>query len=122
MGRRAKNKQGDPAAFSEPKERASRPSTKKLGKRKAESEVDHDADGKGAGRPAKKAKDNSANSTGSAKPRKRVDSKPSKSKGTSAKAPAPSEGESEGWEDVEDPMDLSGQAEYVLISPPTAHN
>ena len=51
MGRRAKNKQGDPAAFVEAQENTGRPSQKKLGKRKAD---DVDSNSK---RPAKKVKE-----------------------------------------------------------------
>lgn len=47
MGRRAKNKQGDPESFREPKDHIS---PKKLGKRKANPGSEHK-------RPAKKAKD-----------------------------------------------------------------
>ena len=51
MGRRAKNKQGDPAAFVEAQENTGRSSQKKLGKRKAD---DVDSNSK---RPTKKVKE-----------------------------------------------------------------
>ena len=54
MGRRAKNKQGDPSPLIEVQESAGRPSQKKLGKRKAD-EVET-----GSKRPAKKAKETEA--------------------------------------------------------------
>ncbi|KAI1794497.1 NOL1/NOP2/sun family RNA met [Ganoderma leucocontextum] len=54
MGRRSKNKQGDPAPFAEVQENAGRPSQKKLGKRKAD-DVDSTTR-----RPAKKVKESDA--------------------------------------------------------------
>ena len=125
MGRRAKNKQGDPQPFAQVQENAERPSQKKLGKRKAE-EVDAPTK-----RPAKKAKD------AEGRPAKPI--KPAASKGKDkiavkgdAKAKASAAqgkkkrvefddedegaGSSEGWEDVEDDGDLKAHAKYVTYS------
>lgn len=125
MGRRAKNKQGDPAAFAEVQENAGRPSQKKLGKRKAD---DVDSSSK---RPAKKVKESDA------RPRKPPKSTTAKSREKSvvkgevkAKSDKPKSqkkqarfededegaGSSEGWEDVEDDDDLQTQAKYVCMA------
>ncbi|KAI0748264.1 NOL1/NOP2/sun family RNA met [Daedaleopsis nitida] len=120
MGRRAKNKQGDPAPLAQVQDNAGRPSQKKLGKRKAD-EVDS-----GSKRPAKKVKE------GDARPTKPVKAPVAKGKsalksGTKSNKPAPKkqkqarfddededEGNSEGWEDVEDEDDLQAQAKSLF--------
>ncbi|KAI0362260.1 NOL1/NOP2/sun family RNA met [Trametes cingulata] len=123
MGRRAKNKQGDPAPLLDLQENAGRPSQKKLGKRKAD-EVEAPSK-----RPAKKARES--------------DGKPAKPSALKAKAKAPAKGDakaksekvkpkkqkqarfedeeedegagsSEGWEDVGDDEDLQKQAKSLF--------
>lgn len=118
MGRRAKNKQGDPKPLASDE----RPASQKLGKRKAAPE----AEGNASKRPAKKARDSE-----SVKPAKKVkilepkESKVKTKKATSQKpekrklsvqedfAVADSE-ESEGWEDVEDEDELRAQAKSLF--------
>ncbi|KAJ3476497.1 hypothetical protein NLI96_g11117 [Meripilus lineatus] len=105
MGRRAKNKQSDPAPFAEVQSNAApRPSAKKLGKRKAE--VEDDAVTK---RPSKKVKETQNKQTSSKVKGKEASKsgKLSKSKEKSNKPIIEDEGgSSEGWEDVDDDMDL----------------
>lgn len=117
MGRRAKNKQGDPEPISQ--DRSARPSGKRLGKRKAEADVDA-KDGPSK-RPAKKAREHEEKSsrkeqnggkTGSiAKEIKKAASKPK----VKRKAQEESEGESssEGWEGVRDD-DIKAPVKYVV--------
>jgi 25S rRNA (cytosine2870-C5)-methyltransferase len=118
MGRRAKNKQGDPAPLRDPTEE--RPSSKKLGKRKAAPEPDNSAK-----RPAKKAREAKSvtleKSANEAKVPKSTSAKASKGakleKAVKKKAPVKEDieleedgGSSEGWEDVDDGADLKAQA------------
>ena len=91
MGRRAKNKQSDPELL-EPKVF---PTSKKLGKRKADSDhVDH---GKGNSRPTKKMKELNG---------KQKQKSPSKGKKKTVEVLSDEDEELEGWEDVEDGVDL----------------
>ncbi|TFK83477.1 NOL1/NOP2/sun family putative RNA met [Polyporus arcularius HHB13444] len=120
MGRRAKNKQGDPRPIDQAYDK---PSQKKLGKRKAD-EVDS-----GAKRPAKKVKENAVKPSKApvavngktksalkvAKPR--VDQpKPKKQKQARFEDEDEDEGagSSEGWEDVDDDGDLKAQAKSLF--------
>ena len=121
MGRRAKNKQGDPEPFAEVQE--NRPSQKKLGKRKAD-EVDAPAK-----RPAKKARDidgrpsKSVKTVASKGKEKGVPKDTAKAKPAKAQAQKKQQvqfededegaGSSEGWEDVEDNEDIKVQAKCV---------
>ncbi|KAF8797936.1 NOL1/NOP2/sun family putative RNA met [Phlegmacium glaucopus] len=93
MGRRAKNKQSAPEAL-EPKVF---PTSKKLGKRKADSDnVDH---GKGNSRPTKKIKELDG---------KEKQKSPSKGKKKTVEIIISDEDDDlEGWEDVEDGVDLT---------------
>ncbi|KAM5533269.1 hypothetical protein V8D89_013046 [Ganoderma adspersum] len=123
MGRRAKNKQGDPAAFAEVQENAGRPSQKKLGKRKAD---DVDSSSK---RPTKKVKESDARpgkppTSTTAKSKEKivvkgeVKAKADKPKSKKKQARFEDEGEgagsSEGWEDVEDNDNLQTQAKSLF--------
>lgn len=96
MGRRAKNKQSAP----EPLEKSA---PKKLGKRKAEADVD---DSKSSQRPKKKIKDINDKS------KEKTISKKSKSSNKD-KSNVESDDGSEGWEDVEDDADLKVHAKLV---------
>ena len=129
MGRRAKNKQGDPEPFADANGAAARPSAKKLGKRKAERE---DAVSK---RPVKKMKEEVQSKEGMEKKgstKKEVQMQKSK---TAARVKAPpkkrkqeeSEDEEEdddleegassaGWEDVEDEYDVQAEAKCAQSS------
>ncbi|KAG0705915.1 NOL1/NOP2/sun family RNA met [Suillus ampliporus] len=106
-GRRAKYKQGPPAPLPNPDE--ARPSTKKLGKRKAN--VDHEPEPSTNSRPTKKAKGD-ALSKPPARDKQAKDSqknvkaisKPTPAKGKSK--PLSEEGESDGWEDASDLEDV----------------
>lgn len=121
MGRRAKNKQGDPAPLVPVQENAGRPSQKKLGKRKAD---DVDSSSK---RPAKKAKEDaraakpatSPTTKGKEKsgPKSAVIAKAAKTKPKHARFEHEDEeaGSDEGWEDVHDDDDLQAQAKYVCF-------
>lgn len=120
MGRRAKNKQGDPAPIGD---RENRPSQKKLGKRKAD---DVEAPSK---RPAKKAKEDEGKplktslakrkSKGDLKGEPKTKSEKPKAK-TQKRAHFEDEddgaGSSEGWEDVDSDGDLKAHAKYVELS------
>ena len=86
MGRRARNKQPPPEPF-EPKVLTS----KKLGKRKAGSDKDNS-------RPSKKIKE----LDGKAKQKS-----PSKGKKKAVEFPSDEDDDMEGWEDVEDTVDLT---------------
>jgi 25S rRNA (cytosine2870-C5)-methyltransferase len=108
MGRRAKNKQGDPVPIRDAKENAGRLSPKKLGKRKAE-----DVDSKDSSRPVKKAKGKAELRT---KGKLNIPGKGVKVGHKSKVKPAvlgDAGTDSEGWEDVEDGVDLKSQAMYV---------
>lgn len=121
MGRRAKNKQGDPAPFSEVQENAGRPSQKKLDKRKAD-EVDSSSK-----RPTKKAKEIDIRPGKSARsPAPKGKEKNAVKGEAKAKAGEPKKqqarfeedegaGGSEVWEDVEDDGDLQTQAQCVRL-------
>ncbi|KAA1474912.1 NOL1/NOP2/sun family putative RNA met [Dentipellis sp. KUC8613] len=104
MGRRAKNKQGDPTPI-ESRE-TTKPSQKKLGKRKAEPEADESK------RPAKKVKEvvgdvkKSKNSVGGKKAAKKS-SKADLKKATSWDE-EDADGSGDGWEDVADDAELLG--------------
>lgn len=116
MGRRAKNKQAAPIPLHEPRD--NQPSPKKLGKRKADLEAEDDAP---ASRPAKKAKETAPKTK--AQPSSNLKKKsagkpkaaPTAKKDASGKilakaAPASDEeGGSDGWEDVEDEVDMKAQ-------------
>ncbi|KAI0082735.1 NOL1/NOP2/sun family putative RNA met [Panus rudis PR-1116 ss-1] len=120
MGRRAKNKQGDPTPIDEPSANG-RQSAKKLGKRKAEVE-----DESSSRRPVKKAREGDKSKGKSVKPalvggkgatkKSKVDAK---SNGSKAKRKpvendeVVDEGSSEGWEDVEDD-DLKAQSKSLF--------
>ncbi|KAI0636833.1 NOL1/NOP2/sun family-domain-containing protein [Trametes polyzona] len=124
MGRRAKNKQGDPTPLHEVRENAGKPSQKKLGKRKAE-EVEAPSK-----RPAKKARESEGKPPKSApskgKPKaalkdsakaKAGKPKPKQQKQTRFEDEDEDEGagsSSEGWEDVEDDGDLQTQARSLF--------
>lgn len=128
MGRRAKNKQGDPEPIVDANGAGARPSAKKLGKRKAE--VEGDATSK---RPAKKLKEEVRPKKGAAdKKGMTAKEQKKKTKGPvlSQKAPQKkrkdeseeseeddedAEGASSaGWEDVED--DVKAEARCVPYS------
>lgn len=102
MGRRAKNKQSAP----EPLEPKVWPTPKKLGKRKA----DVDTDDKPSARPLKKIKE--ANGKGVLKQTASQKDKEKKSKQVIV---GEDEDSADGWEDVEDEVDLKAQAKCVCI-------
>jgi ribosomal RNA methyltransferase Nop2 len=105
-GRRTKYKQGPPAPLHNPDE--TRPSTKKLGKRKAN--VDHEPEATANSRPTKKAK---ADKPSASKKRTKDPEKVSKVKPTPTKeksTPLSEEGESDGWEVASDLEDVDGFA------------
>lgn len=119
MGRRAKNKQGDPRPFEDAQEKGNRKeSSKKLGKRKAEA-PEEDVSSK---RPVKKTKtkeEGKGKKVAFAKEKtsdKKTKSAPVKDKKGKRKQESEDEdelvedaGSSEGWEDVEDKDDLQTQ-------------
>ncbi|KAJ3551994.1 hypothetical protein NM688_g4392 [Phlebia brevispora] len=122
MGRRAKNKQGnpEPLADSRPNAQATKPSAKKLGKRKAEVEDDgHDTQSK---RPAKKMKEVESAVNVSKKAGEKATSKLKKTEkakiGKTKRKPEDEEHEagtsSEGWEDVDDEYDLEKEAKSLF--------
>ncbi|KAF8163211.1 NOL1/NOP2/sun family-domain-containing protein [Crassisporium funariophilum] len=95
MGRRAKNKQAAPESM-EPKVY---PTSKKLGKRKA----DNIEDEKSSSRPIKKHRD----SNGKGKPTAKSTTKPAKSPSNKKKVGTSSDADgSDGWDDVEDGVDF----------------
>ena len=109
MGRRAKNKQGDPAPLVDKNAPRERESAKKLGKRKADPEAAPESK-----RPAKKAKESASGAK----------VKASKGKAVKGKGQAKDKGESwddlpdggsEGWEDVEDGGNLMAQTKYAYV-------
>ena len=143
MGRRAKNKQGDPEPYVDPNEGAAvaRPSAKKLGKRKAEEEegVERSAKKMKAVEDAKeknqskskakgKEKENVVVKKGTEKTKKSV-----KSSGKGKRKQVEEDededeedeedldvdmeagGSSDGWEDVEDGVDLKAEAKSVPL-------
>jgi 25S rRNA (cytosine2870-C5)-methyltransferase len=112
MGRRAKNKQAPPNPFSEPGENVIHPSPKKLGKRKAEARETE------TNRPAKKAKENESKSLSKLKTGKSKDAGKGGKRERAVKVSGPevtggSDEASEGWEDVEDEVDLKAQTKSV---------
>lgn len=122
MGRRAKNKQGDPVPFAEVNGAAGggRPSAKKLGKRKAEFDDEGGKETSLGKRPQKKVKESeSGKGKGKGKDasgKKGASVKTAKSSaalGAKRRKEAVAEqeegGSSEGWEDVEDDEDLKTQ-------------
>ncbi|KAG1891247.1 NOL1/NOP2/sun family RNA met [Suillus subluteus] len=105
-GRRTKYKQPPPAPLRNPDE--TRPSTKKLGKRKVD--VDHEPEPTTNSRPTKKAK---ADKLPASKKRTKDSEKISKVKPTPTKEksnPLSEEGESDGWEVASDLEDVDGFA------------
>ena len=104
MGRRAKNKQSAP----EPLNAKPTPSSKKLGKRKADS----DLDGKQSQRPSKKVKDGQGNPKPKAKGTSKQ-TKGSKKKGKSVSFDDQDSGD--GWEDVDDDVDLKTHVKFVVL-------
>ncbi|GBE82020.1 25S rRNA (cytosine-C(5))-methyltransferase nop2 [Sparassis crispa] len=113
MGRRAKSKQGNPEPLAELQENAGRPSSKKTGKRKA------DADGGAkegvSKRPAKKARGEEKERVHS-KGKGKVTGKTEKAKSSAAenKNKHQNSDEKEGWEDVEEDVDLKAQAKSLF--------
>ncbi|KAI0695935.1 NOL1/NOP2/sun family-domain-containing protein [Cytidiella melzeri] len=131
MGRRAKNKQGDPAPFAEVNGQAGvsgRPSAKKLGKRKAEFDDDVVGNGKEetvvSRRPTKKVRESKEGKE--VKGKKGVEGKKAaKSDAVSKKSKhqaveeeeeveVEEDGGSEGWEDVEDEDGLQVQRKSLF--------
>ena len=103
MGRRAKNKQSDPAPLTE--KSTEKTSSKKLGKRK---EVPDEE----TSRPVKKVKQtNGESKTKTSKDKK--DKKSASKKGNKSKGLDDSIGSEEGWEDVDDEYDLANETKYV---------
>lgn len=113
MGRRAKNKQGDPAPIRDAKENAGRLSPKKLGKRKADAQTEVEA--KESSRPAKKAKGVDSKVDGRAKGKLDRFGKRAKVGRKSKAKLSGSEADDEGWEDVEDGVNLKSQAMCVEL-------
>ena len=105
MGRRAKNKQSPP----EPLDAKPTPSSKKLGKRKADSD---DLDGKQSQRPSKKVKDGQGNPKPKAKGISKLTKGPKK-KGKSVSFDDQDSGD--GWEDVDDDVDLKTHVKFVVL-------
>lgn len=106
MGRRSKNKQGDPEPFAD---RQDSGPAKKLGKRKPEHE-----DG---GRPVKKAKESAVPLKGKPVAKKtlsasRVAAPPKAKEGKGKSAVVEDDGDL-GWEDMEDDIDLKAASKYV---------
>jgi len=103
-GRRAKYKQGPPVPL--PNADEARPSTRKLGKRKAN--VDHEPEPLSTNsRPTKKAK----GETSSKPPAREKQTKDSEKTAPPTKGkskPLLEEGESDGWEDASDFEDVDG--------------
>jgi ribosomal RNA methyltransferase Nop2 len=103
-GRRAKYKQGPPAPLRNPDE--TRPSTKRLGKRKAN--VDHEPEPITDDRPAKKAKAGKPPVPEKRTKDLKVTFKPTPTKEKSK--PLAEEGESDGWEVASDLEDVDAFA------------
>ncbi|KAL7283507.1 hypothetical protein ACG7TL_002940 [Trametes sanguinea] len=121
MGRRAKNKQGDPSPIVDAQENGGRPSQKKLGKRKADdvettakrpAKKPRESEGKAAKSPAAKGKEKGA-AKGALKSKS---DKPKQKQQKQARFEDEDEGagSSEGWEDVEDDEDLQAQAKSLF--------
>lgn len=126
MGRRAKNKQGDPEPLTDVNGQAGRPSAKKLGKRKAE--VEDGGRESASKRPTKKLKESvSEKSEKGGQARKEINKKTKvaaikkKQKESESESDSGEEdevmegGSSEGWEDVENDFDVKAEAKYVRI-------
>lgn len=121
MGRRAKNKQAAPQSLAPANDASDRPSAKKLGKRKADADID--AKESLSKRPAKKARENDERlqkaANGKAKTQA-VEKGEKLSKSNRRKNQEDededdaSSGSSEGWEGVSDDEDLKTKAKYVL--------
>lgn len=111
MGRRAKNKQGAPEPLADVNGESARPSAKKLGKRKAE--LVDDARESVSKRPAKKMKE--AVQKKGVKKVKAVTGKKQKETeaGEDEDEDDVEEGGSEGWEDVDDDLDVKAEARYI---------
>lgn len=115
MGRRAKNKQGAPEPLFDAETNAhhSKPSAKKLGKRKAEAEDDTLSK-----RPVKKMKEGGSKKRGAKKGEVVATSN---KKGASAESKPQkedeedlAEGSGDGWEDVDDEFDVKTEAKWVF--------
>jgi hypothetical protein len=108
MGRRSKNKQGDPAPFANVKAYSAQPSPEKLGKRKVvgtEADIEGSRLQKKAKTAKKKAKTKEVEGYGNER------SRLSSGKQTvDHDMKGEDESESEGWEDVDDSLDLKVQA------------
>ncbi|EKM55378.1 uncharacterized protein PHACADRAFT_255965 [Phanerochaete carnosa HHB-10118-sp] len=125
MGRRAKNKQGNPEPFAEANGQAGRPSAKKLGKRKANAD---DAGGAASKRPTKKLKEQEAKletqkghaKKGNEKKGRTVPKAPVKKKQEESEDEDEDEdevmesGSSEGWENVDDGYDVKTEARSLF--------
>lgn len=123
MGRRAKNKQADPEPLADVNGPPTRPSAKKLGKRKAEAE--DDVRESASKRPAKKLKEAAAKKGDKKGQAKKDDKKkPKGMAGKKKKQETEDEdegdedevmqgGSSDGWEDVEDGLDVKAEAKCV---------
>lgn len=103
MGRRAKNKQAAPIPISDLRESDNRPSPQKLGKRKA---VEADSQNS---RATKKVKEIEPRVRGKAESAAKSGKNEGKGKVSKRKIAASHEA-SEGWEDVEDKVNLKAQA------------
>lgn len=113
MGRRAKTKQAAPIPLYDPKDNRDQPSPRKLGKRKANLNAE---DGAHSSRPVKKVKEtesggiHKAKSKSADKPNDTLRKRNGKGKASKGKVLGSDGGSSEGWEDVEDEIDLKVQA------------
>ncbi|OCH95028.1 NOL1/NOP2/sun family putative RNA met [Obba rivulosa] len=119
MGRRAKNKQGNPQPLPETRENASKPSQKKLGKRKADADFDGGRD-EITKRPTKKARESlpkEDKKAGKGKGKKVAfagDDASGSVKSSKSKGKEPVVDEEDGWEDVEDEEDLKTHAKSLF--------
>lgn len=116
MGRRARTKQSPPEPLVDPRE-PSKPSKKKLGKRKAEPELEPEENK----RPAKKVKEESTKEVGSKGNNgiyngKKVKGKKSQQTLATSWDDADAEENGDGWEDAEEGDDPRAQAQWVLYS------
>jgi hypothetical protein len=124
MGRRAKNKQGDPQALFVGK--VTKETPKKLGKRKADADVDVNMDDQGtratkkfkatlekAGRKGKKDTKKPAAANGQIGRSREREQKPSE---VVVLNRSRQEDESEGWEDVEEGAEFENRPRFVLLS------
>lgn len=128
MGRRAKNKQGDPAPLAEVNGQAGRPSAKKLGKRKAE--FQDDAREALSKRPVKKIKESEVSKLGKGGQAKHEETKKGKAKvdkgplgkkkhkavqdDDEEEEEASEGGSSAGWEDINDGENHEAQRKCVI--------